>query len=88
MKILENIKKNTILLLGITVIVLYIVLKDDFEDIVTAFARIDIKYIIAALIFFFLSVFGASPAIIMPGATAREAATAVPFLRKERLDMS
>ena len=56
MKILENIKKNTILLLGITVIVLYIVLKDDFEDIVTAFARIDIKYIIAAIIFFFLSI--------------------------------
>lgn len=56
MKILENIKKNTILLLGITVIVLYFVLKDDFEDIIAAFRRIDYKYIIVALIFFFLSI--------------------------------
>ena len=56
MKILDNIKKNTILLLGITAIVLYFVLKDDFEDIVTAFSRIDIKFIIVALLFFFLSI--------------------------------
>ena len=56
MKFVENIKKNTILLLGITVIVLYFVLKDDFEDIIAAFRRIDYKYIIVALIFFFLSI--------------------------------
>ncbi len=56
MKILDNIKKNTILLLGITLLVLYIVLKDDFEDIIAAFRHIDIRYIIAAFIFFFLSI--------------------------------
>ena len=49
MKIIKNIKKNTILLLFITVIVLYIVLKGDFKDIVDILAKIDIKYILLAV---------------------------------------
>ncbi len=53
MKILKSIKKNTILLLIITIIVLYVVLKDDLNDIVEAFKHIDIKYILVALIFYF-----------------------------------
>ena len=56
MKILDNLKKNTILLLLITVLVLYILLKDDFNEIVNAFQHIDFKYIVLAVIFFFLSV--------------------------------
>ncbi|MBQ9019617.1 MAG: flippase-like domain-containing protein [Bacilli bacterium] len=54
MNIIKNIKKNTFLLLIITSIVLYIVLKDDFNDIVKIFRKIDIKYILISIIFYFL----------------------------------
>ena len=54
MKIIKNIKKNTILLLIITGIVLYIVLKDDFKDIVNTLTKIDIKYILLAFLFYAL----------------------------------
>ena len=56
MKIVNNIKKNTILLLIITIIVLYIVLKDDLNEIVKAFKMIDIKFILIALVFYFFSI--------------------------------
>ena len=56
MKILDSIKKNTILLIIITIIVLYVVLKDDMNDIVKEFQHIDIKYILIALIFYFFSI--------------------------------
>lgn len=56
MKILDNIKKNTIFLLLITIIVLYIVLKDDFNGIVKVLYSVDIKYILIAVVFYFLSV--------------------------------
>lgn len=56
MKILNNIKKNTILLLIITIIVLYVVLKDDLSDIVEAFKHIDMKYILIAIVFYFFSI--------------------------------
>ena len=56
MKLVNNIKKNTIFLLIITVVVLYIVLKDDWNDIVNAMKTIDIKFIFLALIFYFLSI--------------------------------
>ena len=52
MKIVNNIKKNTIFILIVTIIVLYIVLKDDFNDIVTALKMIDIKFIFIALFFY------------------------------------
>ena len=54
MNIIKNIKKNTILLLIITGIVLYIVLKDDFKDIVDILTKIDIKYILLAILFYTL----------------------------------
>ena len=54
MNIIKNIKKNTVLLLIITGIVLYIVLKDDFKDIVDALVKIDIKYILLAFLFYAL----------------------------------
>ncbi len=54
MNIIKNIKKNTILLLIITGIVLYIVLKDDFNDIVSILTKIDIKYILLAILFYAL----------------------------------
>ena len=57
MKILDNIKKNTIFLLLVTGIILYIVLKDDFNGIVTVMSNIDIRYVLVAIIFYFLSIF-------------------------------
>lgn len=54
MNIIKNIKKNTVLLLIITGIVLYIVLKDDFKDIVDILTKIDIKYILLAFLFYAL----------------------------------
>lgn len=56
MNLLDKIKKNTILILIITIIVLYVVLKDDFPAIVKAFQNIDIKYIIIAALFYALSI--------------------------------
>ena len=54
MNIIKNIKKNTIFLLIITAIVLYVVLKDDFEDIVNILTKIDIKYLLLAVLFYAL----------------------------------
>ncbi len=56
MKILDSIKKNTILLLIITLIVLYVILKDDFFNIINILKNLDMKYILLAILFFFLSV--------------------------------
>lgn len=55
MKVLDSIRKNTIFLLLITIIVLYVILKDDFNGIVEAMRNIDIKYILVAILFYFLS---------------------------------
>ena len=55
MKLIKNIKKNTIVLLLITIIVLYFVLRNDFDGIVKAFRNIDIKYILLALLLYITS---------------------------------
>lgn len=57
MKFLDNIKKNTIVLLCITVLILYFILKEDFKEIVDAFEHINIGYILLAVILFFTSIF-------------------------------
>ena len=54
MNIIKNIKKNTIFLLIITAIVLYIVLKDDFKDIIDILTKIDIKCLLLAFLFYAL----------------------------------
>ena len=56
MKIVKNIRKNTIFILIITVIILCIVLKDNFNDIVLALQTIDLKYIAIAVVFLVLSI--------------------------------
>ena len=56
MKILDNIKRNAIFLLIVSTIVLVIVLHDDMKSIITAFQNIDYKYIIIAVLFYFLSI--------------------------------
>lgn len=56
MKFLNDIKKNTILLVIITIIVLYFVLKDDLSGIIETFKNLDIKYILLALLFYIISV--------------------------------
>lgn len=57
MKIIENIRKNTLLLFLVTVIVMYFILKDDFQSVLDLLLKVDLKYIAIAFIFFFLSIF-------------------------------
>ena len=55
MNIVKNIKKNTIVLILITILVLFIVLKDDLGDIIKIFQKIDTKFILVAFVFFAIS---------------------------------
>lgn len=57
MKLVKDIKKNTFILIFITIIVMYFVLKDDFKNIVDLLIKVDLKYIFIAFILFFLSIF-------------------------------
>ena len=57
MKLVDNIKKNTILLLGLTIIILVVLLKDDYKDIINALTSMNILYILIAIFFFFLYLF-------------------------------
>lgn len=56
MKVINNLKKNTIILLFITILILYIVLKDDWINIINTLKTIDIKLICLSFLSFFLSV--------------------------------
>ena len=56
MKIINSIKKNTILLVTITIIVLYFVLKDNISGIVDIIKQVNIIYIIISFLLFALSV--------------------------------
>ena len=57
MKIINNIKKNAIIISIITIIVMYFVLKDDFKNIVNTLLTVDIKYILISILIFFISLF-------------------------------
>lgn len=57
MELVKSIKKNTIILLLITGLVLFFVLKDDFDDIATTLATMDYKFILIAVLIYFLSIF-------------------------------
>ncbi len=50
---MKNLKKNTFILLIITLIVLYIVLKDDMQNIIETLKTMDYKFVLIAIIFFF-----------------------------------
>ena len=56
MNIIKNIKKNTIFLVLITLIVLFVVLKDDLPATIRAFQTMDIKFLLVACLFFAISV--------------------------------
>lgn len=56
MDIIKSIKKNTIVLLLITVIVLYFVLKDDFNSTIEALKNINIFFLLIGLVLYFLSI--------------------------------
>ena len=57
MKQLANLKKNTFIILIITFVILYFVLKDDFTNIQNSFQNVNIKYTLIAIIFYFISLF-------------------------------
>lgn len=54
---IKNMKKNAIIIFIITLIVMYFVLKDDFKNIIDILSKIELKYILLAFIFYFLSIF-------------------------------
>lgn len=56
MNIISNIKKNITIVIVITIIILLIVLKDDFNNIILTLKNIDLKYILLAIILYFLSI--------------------------------
>ena len=54
MNILKNIKKNAIIIIFITLIVMYFVLKKDFQTIIIHLKTLDLKYIFLAFILFLI----------------------------------
>lgn len=54
---IKNMKKNAIIILIVTFIVMYFTLKDDFKNIVDILLKLDLKYVLIAFIFYFLSIF-------------------------------
>lgn len=57
MEILNNIKKNAIILIITTIIILYIVLKDDFVQIIDDIKSLDYRYIFIALFLYIVYIF-------------------------------
>ncbi len=57
MKLIKEIKKNTIFLLLITLVVLFVIFKDSYHDIINTLASMNKVYILIAVFFFFLSIF-------------------------------
>ena len=56
MQLIKSIKKNTIILLITTLIILFLVLKDDFNNIVNTLSKVDYKFILLAILFWILSI--------------------------------
>ena len=54
MKYIKSIKKNAIILLVVLVIVLWVILKDDFVNIIDTLSKADVRWIAFAIIFVFL----------------------------------
>ena len=54
MEIIKSIKKNTIIIILITILVLYIVLRKDFPKVIESLKHLDIKYLILAIVFYAL----------------------------------
>ena len=55
MNLVEKFKKNTVLIFIITIILLYIILKDDFSNIMNSLKSMDIKYMFLAILFYMIS---------------------------------
>ena len=53
---MKNLKKNSIILLLITLVVLVFVLKDDFFDIMSSLKNANFLFMIAALLCFFIGI--------------------------------
>lgn len=56
MKIIKAIRKNTIVILLITILMMYLVLKKDFKNIISTLVNVDMKYIIFAFCIFLFSI--------------------------------
>ncbi len=54
MKTIKNIKKNSIIILLVTLIILYILLKDNFSEIVKTLATMNLFFVAVAILFYFI----------------------------------
>ena len=54
METLKNIKKNSIILLLITIVVLFVLLKDSAKEIFGTISKINLFYLLIAFILYFL----------------------------------
>lgn len=63
MEIIKSIKKNTILLLLITILILYFILKDNLSYVLNALKTMDYKFIVIAILVFLLSIVAKAYAI-------------------------
>jgi len=56
MEIIKNIRKNTLIILIVTLLVLILALKEDFVSTINALKNMDLKYLFLAIFVFFLSI--------------------------------
>lgn len=56
MELIKNIKKNTIILLLITIVILFLILKDDLNSIIKTLSNMNYIYVLIAILFYFLSI--------------------------------
>ena len=54
MKTIKNIKKNSIIILLVTLIILYILLKDNFSEIVKTLSTMNLFFVLIAILFYFI----------------------------------
>lgn len=57
MNMIKNIRKNTLIILLVTIGVMYFVLKDDFSNIIHTLIHLDLKFLLLAIFLFFFSIF-------------------------------
>jgi len=56
MELLKNIKKNTLILLLITIMVLFFILKDNIDNIIKTISTMNYLYVLIAILFYFISI--------------------------------
>lgn len=56
MEIIKNIRKNTFILLTLTIVILYVILKDNLKEIINSIKIMDYRFILVAILLYFMSI--------------------------------